>query len=1171
MRRSHSCGNRVSQWFSVINAVFMLTTVLVIGMASGEDSAVPGHWEISDPPANQQHAGCPCFDQTTVRLGFVTALPSTLYHTQVMKFGALRYADQSVCVRASTYQALRCLCGVAVCRAASDLGITLDFVSPKNYNPDDMAALMHELIDGDSIALSSTIEADTASVGPGGSYQSLPLSGLITSLPTKPPIPSPAAQQSPSDSGNDVPAPYPTVMKAMNLSIPVLSVFAGDDLYTTYEDASDVHTRPFLYPSQWMHRFPGVDAYSLTTPIAEFPAPLLHIGCDNFMAGQMSARRLYKLWLNDGKPTDGTKAVCVASLIGNEAHQTRCRGFSSEMSVVSNNTVTTTTISLTTFWQDNARTALMGSDASWLDSHFVFAVNDFATTVVAEAGQRLDQMKAEGLDTLQIGLPPITYNLTQSLPARKYVAGFDGTTDAVQFMRSHYLDVIIDQQPYLQGYLSVMLLTLHLRTGAVRPSTKFLRTGPLVLDNDTPDLEIHAAKEAFGFPRCRLPSSSASPSAASSSPSQQSTGGYVESGPNVEPPTDAELNTTLCFEYTSVRLRHRTAHVHCPRTDMRVSVFVCCVQLDMRAVIHVEAASNWGAVFRSGLLQAALDAGNVKLKDAIAQVASGQQQLKSVLDIFKESPRTVTGIFVSPGGAGEQEAGWNRSIAERIPIWLSNSGWPSQEFQRASPLIGGYIGMDDQESGVEASQRLWDAGYRRPGCIWSYLYPPQPPDRCGTILQWFRERGSINATEGLVYVDDSDTQRFQKQVLDAAPHVDVFITSTDVEEIDNVLKPLIDNNLIGPNTGRTFFSYEVTPLLFQSIKEKKAIFGIDQNTYLQSYLPMLMLILQCSTGGFWRGSRLVLASDPTLAEFYQSPFPIIQSGPVFMDYRALTADKPKGITDWDCGTATAGHSFPTADNVAVIDSTTFAWTAYSWPVCRKQWVTTAGINDVRNAIGSGLSIATFVLASTLVMLALFGVGGFFWTHRTSRPIIAISFEFTTFFIVLPCGVLYASTILFVVEPQTVVCGLRWWLPTLSLATILGTLLGKNYRILRLTARRAPQSASAPQTPGSSTTVGPGAAANNTAAAALASANPRGKSYLSVWQILAWVVPIALIILIVATLARPPSTEWIVPPTQPNTRYLSCTFDTAFAVLLFAYLALLLLASAWLSWKVRNVV
>src|SRR5262245_50767479 len=112
----------------------------------------------------------------------------------------------------------------------------------------------------------------------------------------------------------------------------------------------------------------------------------------------------------------------------------------------------------------------------------------------------------------------------------------------------------------------------------------------------------------------------------------------------------------------------------------------------MRSVVHVEAQSRWGALFRSGLLAAARDAGNVRLRDAYMQTASDNRQIALIHDATDEGPRVVSGLFVSPGNPPFLEETWNRSVAARIPIWLSNTGWPGTELARAPPQIGGYIG-----------------------------------------------------------------------------------------------------------------------------------------------------------------------------------------------------------------------------------------------------------------------------------------------------------------------------------------------------------------------------------------------------------------------------------------------------------------------------------------------
>eukprot|EP00808_Paulinella_micropora_P006277 g16614.t1 len=98
------------------------------------------------------------------------------------------------------------------------------------------------------------------------------------------------------------------------------------------------------------------------------------------------------------------------------------------------------------------------------------------------------------------------------------------------------------------------------------------------------------------------------------------------------------------------------------------------------------------------------------------------------------------------------------------------------------------------------------------------------------------------------------------------------------------------------------------------------------------------------------------------------------------------------------------------------------------------------------ALGRGAQLAVWILAVLLFLLCV-------WTfsmvvvYRDTRLIKASSFHFSLL-LILACGVVCASTVLFAIEPapNNWVCSLRWWLPCVFSSMVFGTLFSKTYRL-----------------------------------------------------------------------------------------------------------------------------
>jgi simple sugar transport system substrate-binding protein len=65
------------------------------------------------------------------------------------------------------------------------------------------------------------------------------------------------------------------------------------------------------------------------------------------------------------------------------------------------------------------------------------------------------------------------------------VGTFDLTPDVLAAVRDGHLLFAIDQQPYLQGWLAVALLTKYLETKAMPGGGEIIRTGPSFVTRET--------------------------------------------------------------------------------------------------------------------------------------------------------------------------------------------------------------------------------------------------------------------------------------------------------------------------------------------------------------------------------------------------------------------------------------------------------------------------------------------------------------------------------------------------------------------------------------------------------------------------------------------------------------------------------------------------------------
>jgi simple sugar transport system substrate-binding protein len=168
-----------------------------------------------------------------------------------------------------------------------------------------------------------------------------------------------------------------------------------------------------------------------------------HIGQTEYEAGRAAGERLAE--------GGARRVLCVNHEVGNVSLDTRCRGLGDGLS------------------KGGATMQVLG---------VALADPEDATQRIRGALAR--DAKVDGLLTLGPGgAAPALAALRESGKLGRIAVGtFDLTPEVLAAVRDGQLLFAIDQQPYLQGYLSIVLLTKYLETRAMPGGGQIIRTGP---------------------------------------------------------------------------------------------------------------------------------------------------------------------------------------------------------------------------------------------------------------------------------------------------------------------------------------------------------------------------------------------------------------------------------------------------------------------------------------------------------------------------------------------------------------------------------------------------------------------------------------------------------------------------------------------------------------------
>jgi simple sugar transport system substrate-binding protein len=189
-----------------------------------------------------------------------------------------------------------------------------------------------------------------------------------------------------------------------------------------------------------------VDTFNSGLGFYKQAGALTHFSSDEYLAGQQAGERV--------KAAGGNKVLCVIQQAGSVALEDRCKGVKDTFPNTQNIQVN-------------------GADDSAVTSSLQAKLSedkDIDWVITLGAAQALDTIKA---------IP--------AAGSKAKVGTFDLNVDAAQAVQDGKLEFCIDQQPYLQGYLSITQLYLFKKNGNIMGGGEAVLTGPSFVDKKNVD------------------------------------------------------------------------------------------------------------------------------------------------------------------------------------------------------------------------------------------------------------------------------------------------------------------------------------------------------------------------------------------------------------------------------------------------------------------------------------------------------------------------------------------------------------------------------------------------------------------------------------------------------------------------------------------------------------
>jgi simple sugar transport system substrate-binding protein len=269
-------------------------------------------------------------------------------------------------------------------------------------------------------------------------------------------------------------------------------------------------------------------------------------------------------------------------------------------------------------------------------------------------------------------------------------------------------------------------------------------------------------------------------------------------------------------------------------------------EVRIAVVTHGQSSSQFWAIVRNGV-DAGMRQMNVTVDYQAPDIYSIDRMRELIDRAIASRPDGLVLSFPEPALAPDVR----RAVAAGIPTVTINSG------SAQTPALGvlAHIGQPEEDAGLKAGRRLAAAGVRRAMCVIQQVANTGLQDRCRGLRRAMREVGGSST---VLAVDDQST---------ATPGR--IAAALRREDSDGVLAL---NSLSGGQSvqavraarrvGRvTIGVFDLGPDIIAAVRSGAVAFAVDQQPYLQGYLP-IVLLTQLARYGLFPEQHEVIATGP---------------------------------------------------------------------------------------------------------------------------------------------------------------------------------------------------------------------------------------------------------------------------------------------------------------------
>jgi simple sugar transport system substrate-binding protein len=252
-------------------------------------------------------------------------------------------------------------------------------------------------------------------------------------------------------------------------------------------------------------------------------------------------------------------------------------------------------------------------------------------------------------------------------------------------------------------------------------------------------------------------------------------------------------------------------------------------------VTHGQASSPFWAIVRNGV-EAAARQMDVVVEYRAPDVYS-LARMEALIDQAVAS--RPDGLVVSIPEPGLAPA-IRRAVKAGIPVVSINSG--SDVYRRLGVLA--HVGQPEERAGFESGKRLAAAGARRVLCVNQQIGNQGLEARCRGLARAMRAAGGRSRVLGV----DDQSPSTPRKIADAvrSGHFDGVLTLNATSGIEAVKGA----RQLGSTPAPKIATFDLGPDVLNAVRAHQLLFAVDQQAYLQGYLPIVLLTERARYGLF---------------------------------------------------------------------------------------------------------------------------------------------------------------------------------------------------------------------------------------------------------------------------------------------------------------------------------